>query len=194
MAEEGTTKKRTFDNDIFIIDVGRNDFWQKVPPTAVARDVKRLISFIRNKCLEITGAQPLFFVSKLLKTKRLFQQPFVDKVNKAFKEVHLPIGVDFSQLNPEIVIGDDGIHPTNSGYDDITSLVRAFIRGRAQKLSKLKRVDEDANGIYDNFEIEKFFTDPEFYDTDGDGYSDGDEVFMYKTEPLNVLSSPVAAP
>ncbi len=45
--------------------------------------------------------------------------------------------------------------------------------------------DTDGDGLTDGQELYEYFTDPLVADTDGDGLSDGDEVLVYGTDPLN---------
>ncbi len=46
-------------------------------------------------------------------------------------------------------------------------------------------IDTDGDGLNDTYEI-SIGTDPNKFDTDGEGLSDGDEVNLYKTNPLHV--------
>ena len=48
------------------------------------------------------------------------------------------------------------------------------------------KTDTDKDGLYDEDEEDKYFTDPEIADTDGDGLTDGEEVKNYMTDPKNV--------
>ena len=50
-------------------------------------------------------------------------------------------------------------------------------------------VDSDRDGIDDDHELFRG-TDPYNRDTDGDGFSDGDEVRIHKTDPLDPKSVP----
>ena len=45
--------------------------------------------------------------------------------------------------------------------------------------------DTDGDGLSDGDEVLKYGTDPLKADTDGDGLSDYDEIYKYKTDPLN---------
>lgn len=47
-----------------------------------------------------------------------------------------------------------------------------------------KNPDTDGDGLSDGDEVFKYKTDPKNPDTDGDGLNDGDEVWKYKTNPL----------
>ncbi|MCH8569696.1 MAG: OmpA family protein [Balneolales bacterium] len=49
----------------------------------------------------------------------------------------------------------------------------------------LREMDSDGDGISDYDEIFVYGTDPLNPDTDGDGLSDYDEIFVYGTDPLN---------
>ncbi len=46
------------------------------------------------------------------------------------------------------------------------------------------KFDTDGDGLGDGDEVRKYHTNPLKVDTDGDGLSDGDEVLKYKTDPL----------
>jgi outer membrane protein OmpA-like peptidoglycan-associated protein len=48
------------------------------------------------------------------------------------------------------------------------------------------KYDTDGDGLGDGDEVRKYHTNPLKVDTDGDGLSDGDEVMKYKTDPLKV--------
>ena len=65
-----------------------------------------------------------------------------------------------------------------------------FLSGKAQQLCAHLRPDLDLDGIFDIYEEIKYHTHPKQADTDGDGYSDGDEVFTMKTNPLDPLDPP----
>ena len=59
-----------------------------------------------------------------------------------------------------------------------------YINGKAIKYSTKKAKDTDADGVYDKAESLRFGTDPNLADSDGDLYSDGDEIFTLGTNPL----------
>lgn len=52
----------------------------------------------------------------------------------------------------------------------------------------LKEMDSDYDGLSDYDEIYVYNTDPNNHDSDGDGLSDYDEIFIFGTNPLNVDS------
>ena len=51
--------------------------------------------------------------------------------------------------------------------------------------------DDDFDGLSLAWEL-YLWTDPQMFDTDGDGYGDGIEVFIYQTDPLDAQSQPLA--
>jgi hypothetical protein len=55
--------------------------------------------------------------------------------------------------------------------------------------SETERPDSDEDGLYDDDETDVYFTDPEDEDSDGDGYTDGEEVF-YDTDPTDTDDYP----
>ena len=78
-------------------------------------------------------------------------------------------------------------------FDRITALTRRALVGAAlaallarQLLAPVagaQPLDTDADGLYDEDELAVYGTDPHDYDTDGDGASDGAEVY-FGTAPL----------
>ena len=60
----------------------------------------------------------------------------------------------------------------------------------------LQRPDRDGDGLYDDDETDVYGTDPDVYDSDGDGIGDGEEVYN-GTDPLvnaNAAPAPEQAP
>ena len=57
----------------------------------------------------------------------------------------------------------------------------------------MRRPDRDSDGLYDGDETNVYGTNPDLYDTDGDGVGDGEEVYL-GTDPLvngNAAPAPV---
>ena len=52
-----------------------------------------------------------------------------------------------------------------------------------QETIKQLSVDQDFDGIQDEFEVSFFKTSPSQFDSDYDGISDGEEIFVYNTDP-----------
>lgn len=74
----------------------------------------------------------------------------------------LPI---IQKVNEESQNSNSQVNATSS--EDVAS---------SSKSSLVELVDTDKDGIYDKYEIEATKTDPNNPDTDGDGFSDGDEI------------------
>ena len=59
----------------------------------------------------------------------------------------------------------------------------ALARGGVAPAGAAQRPDRDGDGLYDDDELEVYGTNPDVYDTDGDGVGDGEEVYV-GTDPL----------
>ena len=188
--KRGITVRKSKDADFVLIQVGVNDYWEGGSPERVITNIKRLVQLLRTELKKDLGIEPVIAICTLTPTLRSFQKPFVDEVNALllrFSSSSLPVKVRFDNLN-SAYISEDGLHPTSSGYDAMAALVDAYIAGDLQTALKKKRVDADADGIYDIFESSRFGTDPTLTDTDGDGVKDGIEVFKRGTDPLDAGS------
>lgn len=184
---EGPTQKRSKDVDLFIIDVGRNDYWNRQAPSRTVTNIKRLVKFLTTELSKDGATPPLISVSTLLHTERDFQSPFIEEVNQLLlklKSTSLPVGIRFDQVEISGLLTEDGLHPSSTGYEELSQFSAKYIQGKAQRRSKSFRPDRDRDGLYDLFEVIKYQTDPALKDTDGDTVSDGDEI-LRGTDPLN---------
>lgn len=182
----GTTFQKSRDTDIFIITVGVNDYWGKLPVDNTVTNIRRLVAFLRGRVKAISGVSPYVVVATLPPTRRAFQQPFVDALNArllAVSSAAIPVKIRFDTL-PDTIVSDDLLHPGPTGYALMSEVVAKFIRGEAQKAVLKLRPDSDRDGVYDLFELSRYFTDPTKVDTDGDGLSDKREIFNVGTDPL----------
>ena len=182
----GPTRLKSEDADYYIVDVGRNDYWSKTPPAMTVRNIKRLIKLLKTELIAVDGSGPLFAVATLLPTRRGFQRPFIDAVNSELLKLRgssLPTYVQFNAIDVAL-ISSDGLHPTSAGYDAMAPIVLKYIKRNAQSQARKLRPDTDNDGVYDLFETKRFGTDPKNADTDGDGKSDGEELFTLFTDPL----------
>ena len=158
------------DADYIIILEGTNDFYDETPNAEeAAANVKSMIASAKA-----TGAKVL--VGNLTATKRGFQRSWVYSVNKVYRAF---TSINFYALGEDI-IGFDGIHPTRTGYEEMAVLVRHKLKALAKVI---KPKDSDKDGLYD-YEETRLKTSNRKSDTDGDGLSDGKEVWKYKTDPL----------
>lgn len=160
--------------DYAIVLEGVNDYWLNEPKaSSTRRNVLRI-----RKLADDTGAGTL--LGNLTHIKRSFQQSWVSAVNAELSPYR---NVDFYSLGAGIISWDQ-IHPDSDGYDRMAELVLVEL----SRLSEIERpADVDQDGIYDFAEV-LFGTSPELKDSDGDGLSDGLEVFQYKSSPLSLDS------
>jgi lysophospholipase L1-like esterase len=185
-------KQQLRNSDIVIIDVGRNDYWDETSPGSVVRNIARMVEVIREFVAGTGETVPFVVVTTLVTNARSFQKPYVDEINRLllhYRSSKLPVQIRFDGMSSSL-LGGDGLHPTSEGYDYLAGVVLKFLKGHGQELMAARRRDRDADGIYDLFEREKFDTDPDSPDTDGDGLSDGQEVFELLTDPLDPLDPP----
>lgn len=182
--------------DLIMIDVGRNDWWKDIPPGMVVRNIVRLVKLFRDYYSDKRGTTPLIVVSTLIPSSRSGQRSYVAELNNlllTYRSKSLPVRVRFDRMNPKYLISDQ-VHPNSKGYNYLGRVACRFLSGRAQVLCANKRPDRDSDGIYDVFEGLKFGTDPDNPDTDGDTYSDGQEVFEMETDPLDPFDPPPPTP
>jgi len=189
-SKNGATKKNSLDTDLYIIDVGRNDFWAEKNPAITVRNIRRLVKYIRDQVKKSSGVEPLVGVATLAPTKRGYERSFISAVNMqliAARSSAIPVYVRMDTLDISL-ISLDGLHPSADGYDALAKILENYASHIAKPQQLSKRRDADVDGIYDNFETRKFGTDPKIADTDGDSYSDGQEVFVDHSDPLNPQS------
>lgn len=76
-------------------------------------------------------------------------------------------------------------HPTRRSTVHLLAgtLIAGLLWRREGLLSSAQRLDRDSDGLYDDDEFTIYGTNPDRFDTDGDGVGDGEEVFL-GTDPL----------
>ncbi len=173
-------------SDIIIIDIGRNDYFNRNSSTLTANTIKRLTLYLSTELEKRFGTAPLFVSTILPLTRREIDLGFIKQVNMVLLRIRgrsFPAFLKFDTLSPAL-LGTDGLHPTSDGYDVLAGIATSYITGPAQSRSKSLRRDLDKDGVYDIFERLRFKTSPKKSDTDEDGLTDGDEIFTHKTDPL----------
>ena len=187
------TTQKLQDLDYLIIAVGTNDYWSKVPVTLTVRNIKRMKNFLESFYEKTDQVVPIIVVSTLPTTKRSFQQPFINSVNALLLTKRnirdLNVRVRMHTLGQGI-ISSDNLHPSGKGYQRMAKYLSRVLLRNIKSMALNLRPDGDNDGIYDLFEEIRFFTDPTLFDTDGDGFSDGAEVFTHRTDPLDPNSRP----
>jgi outer membrane protein OmpA-like peptidoglycan-associated protein len=124
----------------------------------------------------------------------LTKEPLMTSQNKSSKigwDTSIPVGTGIEiALSDEILLDISGGYTftstddlnyynkplVNDGYFDF-GFGLTFVMGGG-------KLDEDGDGLSSKFEYD-IGTDSKKSDTDGDGISDGDEVLIYKTNPLS---------
>lgn len=175
--------------DYVLIEVGTNDYWNKKPVDVTVQGIKRLIDTLRDFYLEnLQIPEPIFVVATVPQSKRSFQNPFLLSLDKALlkKKESLNVRILFHTLGTGI-ISKDLLHPSPKGYTKMAEVVAGVLRGVIQTQAQSIRPDLDQDGIYDLFEA-VYGTSPLLIDSDGDGFSDGDEVFSRFSDPLDASS------
>ncbi len=113
--------------------------------------------------------------------------------NKFYSAINVPVGLGFEQFlaNRVSLNVDLGYRLNDDWTDNVKGLsssntVDSHASGKLGLNFYFGRSgsdDDDGDGLT-NAEEERLGTDPEKFDTDGDGLSDGDEVLKYHTDPL----------
>lgn len=138
----GAIRRRSAMADIFIIDVGRNDYWMREPPAMTVRNIRRLVRYLREELVALDGSPPVVLVAMLTPTTRGYQQWFIASVNALltrYRSGTLPAYLRFDRIDPAL-ISFDGIHPTSRGYAAMTRIALRYLIGPAQmQCSKLQR-------------------------------------------------------
>lgn len=157
--------------DYTIILEGINDYF--VSTHTIDRTKSNLVSIVRTA----RGPGATSALSTLTDIKRTSAQvQWVKLINNNIRSFSQ---LEFYSLGKSIISGDK-LHPDDSGYQRMAEYVSVYL----QNLSKTnKPSDFDADGVYDFAEI-KFGTSTQTADTDGDGISDSQELFTYKSNPL----------
>lgn len=174
-------------SDIVVLDVGRNDRWLFGLPLAAYRNLKRIRTEILKAAKKNDIGQPLVVTAVLMLPNRGSQGPWVRELNELILSGNsrvAPADLRFDLVSKRLLSADQ-IHPTPAGYEALAStFVSYVVKVLPPRMRKLKP-DQDEDGIFDEFELSKFGTDPTMADTDGDGQSDGREIFVLKTDPLS---------
>lgn len=114
--------------DYLILDVGRNDYFLDHTPKSTATRIRRTVKLLQSK------SSALVIVAALTPSRRGFQQPFIDEVNRQLlrqKSVTLPVRLRFDTISRKL-IAKDGIHPSSTGYDSLVRIIASYMKGAGQ--------------------------------------------------------------
>ncbi len=184
--------------DIVFFDIGRNDFFVGISPQRSAQNMAAARRVMDRAYRSFGRPPPLYISGRLLKSSRYYsRQPgWINEFNRylaAQQRVGDLTDLRFDSLSTSL-LSPDRLHPTRRGYDAIAALMEQYVRRRVPPRAAAFRPDADTDSIYDAYEAIRFNTDPTLNDTDSDTYSDGDEVFVYRTNPLVADYTPTPVP
>jgi lysophospholipase L1-like esterase len=168
--------------DLIVVDVGRNDQWRFKTPLATRRNLKRVHDIIQSNVKSLTGHNSLVVTALLMIPKRLRQAPWIGELNgllRSSNRTYAPTDLRFDTV-PKRYLSEDRIHPTSKGYDKLASVFISYLTVNFPLHVRDIRPDRDHDGLYDEFETERYGTLPSRADTDGDGIRDG-----YDSDPLH---------
>jgi len=176
-------------SDMIFIDVGRNDYWYYYSPSWTVTNIKRTVKHLYRKFRINNWPKPFIVVSTMIPVNRYAQGQFVTAVNKdllRLKSKNIPTYLKYHKLSNS-VLSSDTLHPDAAGYQVIANKMKNYIENRGTKTMKKRRPDTDLDGIYDYFEMNRYYTNENVVDSDGDLVSDGVEVYFNGTDPLDAL-------
>ena len=168
--------------DLIVVDVGRNDQWRLKTPLATRRNLRRIHDIIQTNVKDLTGHNTLVVTALLMIPKRLRQAPWIGELNgllRSSNRAYAPADLRFDTV-PKRYLSEDRIHPTSKGYDKLASVFISYLTSNFPSHVDDIRHDRDHDGLYDEFEFERYGTSPVRTDTDGDGMRDG-----YDPNPLH---------
>ena len=168
--------------DLIIVDIGRNDQWRFKTPLATRRNLTRVHDIIQSNVKSLTGHNTLVVTALLMVPKRLRQAPWIGELNgllRSSNRTSAPADLRFDTV-PKRYLSEDRIHPTSKGYGKLASVFLSYLTFKFPSHVRDIRLDRDRDGLYDEFESERYGTLPTRADTDGDGTRDG-----YDPDPLH---------
>lgn len=163
--------------DLIVVDVGRNDQWRFKTPLATRRNLNRVHDIIQSNVKSLTGHNALVVTALLMIPKRLRQAPWIGELNgllRSSNRKYAPTDLRFDTV-PKRYLSEDRIHPTSKGYEKLASVFISYLTLKFPAHVRDIRPDRDRDGLYDEFESERYGTLPTRADTDGDGTRDGDD-------------------
>lgn len=161
--------------DYTVILEGTNDFFQTKKSFVGTKD-----NLARIRSISINSGGQTFLSTLTPTTRKSGQGTWIQGLNRTIVGI---TNLDFYSLG-QTIIGHDRIHPNTLGYQSMaTYLSNALVR--TSRINK--PADSDRDGVFDFAEI-RYGTSPNNPDSDGDGISDGSEIFTYGSNPLSLDS------
>ena len=181
--QRGKGKKKTRNADIVIIDTGRNDCRDLLPSSVSIKNLQRTVRTILKDAKRQNLVAPEIVIA-FQAPNRDRRRTCIETLNAELQRLRsnsLPARIRFDRL-PATILASDGLHPDSAGYDRMSKKLLKFLVKTAKKRMLNQRQDADNDAVFDQFE-EDFGTDPTLTDSDGDGLSDGEELFEIGTNP-----------
>lgn len=175
---KANVRQGLLNTDVVILDLGRNDFWSFGPAKKTLRNLRRISQTVRNKIETLSGVAPLVVTAVLMYPNRGSQAPWIKELDKlilASSTQLNPANLRFDKISKRL-LSEDQLHPTPAGYSSMAKALVRYINGPLAVNLAALRPDTDSDGIANFFETTRYGTDPNLYDTDGDGLSDGQEI------------------
>jgi hypothetical protein len=166
-------------SDVIVLDIGRNDRWLFGEPKKTYGKLVRTCSKIVKHIESVEGVAPLCVTSVLMLPNRGSQGPWVAELNKLIlsgNRVSRPADLRFDKVSKRL-LGSDQIHPTSQGYNALGKVFKSYLKRKLPRKYRILRPDTDNDSVPDIIETTKLGTDPLLFDTDGDGVSDGAQIF-----------------
>lgn len=160
--------------DIVILDIGRNDWWKFRPANATWRNLKRVRELIQSEVKKVTGHKPLVITAQIMGANRTGQGTWVAELNTIIATNSKPLNpgdLKFNTVSKKLLL--DRVHPGPVGYTRIAKILSDYLTKTLPKHVAIFRADADNDGLYDEYEAEKFGTSPTDPDSDDDGILDG---------------------
>jgi len=161
--------------DVIFFDFGRNDWWERKPAIATWRNLKRARELIQSNVTRITGHTPLVITAQMALANRTGQGTWIVELNTLLAQKSTssaPADLRFNALSKKLL--GDQVHPVSKGYTVLAKIFSNYLSSTLPKHAAQFRKDSDSDGLYDEYERERFGTDPSVADTDGDGIRDGE--------------------
>lgn len=121
--------------DYVVIDVGRNDYWDRAPAKRTTRNILRLVHLLRETLTTRDGMSPFVIITTLIPTNRSYQSGFITQVNDLLlrrPSTRQPVYIRFNNLSRDI-LSSDGLHPCSYGYDVIAQSLYEQLYGPVQE-------------------------------------------------------------
>jgi lysophospholipase L1-like esterase len=164
--------------DFVVLDLGRNDRWNFGEPEESARNMWRIQKALRKKIFQLNGVPPVIITSILMLPNRGSQGPWVAKFNQivaSHNSSRFPADLRFDLVSKRL-IGSDQLHPSPEGHAALAVTLANYLRKTLPSYLNAALVDEDQDWLNDKIELDNWGTDPNIFDTDGNGVGDGIEV------------------